>query len=109
MEDNAQRKLCDRAKRRRDAMTIASAYPTTEMQHRAVKRAMATLVLIDEHCKANGGEDPPYALRLEATTCIVGIIFFNSFAGRCGEWEEKGCGNSDNMGSSGECWFGGKW
>ena len=84
-DDTRQRKLGNRAKKRRDAMRIAKGYPSVEMQHQAVEKAMAKLSLIHRHAATTGNLS--YRLRVEATTAIVGIIHYNSFAGRSGEWQ----------------------
>jgi len=62
-------------------------YPSAEQIKVEVRRAMARIAVIRDHCVAEGLlVDMPYALRLEAVTSMIGIIFFNSFAGRSGEW-----------------------
>ena len=47
---------------------------------------MAKLHVINKYAVDNSLQELPYKLKLEAATATVGIINFNSFPGRSGEW-----------------------
>ena len=59
-------------------------FPEVACIKQAVKAAMAKIAVIHRHCL----DTVPYKLRLEAATALAGIIYYNAFAGRCGEWEQ---------------------
>ena len=83
----AQRKMQNCEKRIVDSERIA-ALPPVDVIHEQVRRAMAVIWVIRNYCIDEGLLlDMPRALKLEATTAMIGVLFFNSFAGRCGEWE----------------------
>ncbi len=61
-------------------------FPATDLIKQAVKLAMVRLWLLRNVCKEMKAEALPMKLKVEAATAIVGIICFNSFPGRSGEW-----------------------
>jgi hypothetical protein len=86
-DDQAEKKSQGRAKKRYDAKRLRDGYPPVELQHAAVKKGMRTLVAIKNDAAAQGLTELPFAHRVEALTAVVGIIHYNSFAGRCSEWQ----------------------
>ena len=80
------RKLADINKRSRDAGRM-SYYPSIDEIKTEVRKAMGRLWVIQQYCIAEGLlVDMPFALRVQAACALVGIVFFNAFAGRAGEW-----------------------
>jgi len=73
-------------KKAKDAIQL-SQFPDAALIKEQVRIAMATLYLIDKHCRDNNLKRLTLRLSIEALTACVGIIHYNSFAGRCGEWE----------------------
>ena len=62
-------------------------FPSTESIHAAVKESMLDLAAISKHVKDQGSAILTHAVRVHATTCVVGCIYYNAFAGRSGEWQ----------------------
>jgi hypothetical protein len=78
------RKVADNAKRLRDSDRMVS-YPANSVIKVEVRKAMGRLQVIQQHVIAEAYlHDMPMELRIEAAVNVVGIIFFNSFAGRAG-------------------------
>ena len=79
------RKLERRAQRRQRDAEVIQNFPPVEDMKTAVRRAMAVLHQVyTEHGTA---DKLPIAAQAVATTAMVGIIFYNGFAGRKAEWE----------------------
>ena len=72
-------------KKLRDAERLL-VFPDKEIIKQEVKTAMKTIHAIHKHAQDELLEELPSDMRLEALTEIVGIIFYNSVAGRSGEW-----------------------
>lgn len=79
-----ERKVQDTKKKQVDAGRLQY-YPSNEVIKMEVRKAMGRLAII--HKEYAQKDEMPYPIRLEASTLVVGIIYFNSFAGRSGEWE----------------------
>jgi hypothetical protein len=78
------RKLADRKKHQLDAARLES-FPSKEEIKAAVLSAMISLGVLSQTSADKDHLD--FSQRLNATTAMVGIIYYNSFAGRSGEWE----------------------
>ena len=78
------RKQADRRKHQLDASRL-QAFPIAEMLKKAVMSAMIHLASI--HMATEGHDDMIQHFKLASTTAMVGILYYNSFAGRSGEWE----------------------
>ena len=79
------RKIRKAAKKREDSQRLRS-FPKVEVVQDAVKKAMLQLYAIVTNYKKNGRISPEE--QRSATTAIIGIIFYNGFAGRSGDWEK---------------------
>jgi len=78
------RKLADRKKHRYDAERLEN-FPSVEAIKAAVLSAMVALASIAKNAEGKSGLEQH--LIILAATLIVGIIYYNGFAGRSGEWE----------------------
>ena len=79
------RKLRKAAKKREDSNRLRS-FPGVDVIQTAVKQAMVELFAIVEDYKKNQKVSPEQ--HRAAITAIIGIIFYNGFAGRSGDWEK---------------------
>jgi len=78
------RKGANRAKMIVDAAKLEDFTEVVELK-KSVKKAMLDLACIVNTSK--GQESLSGSLRAAATTALIGIVHFNSYAGRSGEWE----------------------
>ena len=80
-----------RQKGRRDAGTLKRTAPPLVVKD-AIKKAMVDLgKFVHDALTYNVSWDAlPVKLKGAINTCLIGILFLNSFAGRCGEWEKIG-------------------
>jgi hypothetical protein len=83
IKSKRKRDQADVVRQRLDAIRITK-FPPTQTIKAAVKLAMVRLHMIYKHCVSKEGTAPRFAI--EATTIIVGIICYNAFPGRSGEW-----------------------
>lgn len=80
----AYRKTADRLKHRIDADRLQR-FPDGDTVKAAVHQAMLDLACISLDAQATGAIS--HGDKVRANACMVGIIYYNSFAGRSGEWE----------------------
>lgn len=81
-----ERRRAGMQKKLRDGARLEG-FPETSVIKAEVKHAMCKLQAIRDHVISHGYlADMPHQLKVEATTAVVGIIAYNSFAGRSGEW-----------------------
>ena len=84
-KDHKQKKLSSMYKKIRDAERLLN-FPAAATIKEEVKQSMKRLYAIQKHAQDQELEELPDDLRLEALTEVVGIIFYNAFGGRIGEW-----------------------
>jgi hypothetical protein len=60
-------------------------FPSREQIKAAVHEAMLSLAVLS--LNSAGKSDLDFMSKLTATTAMVGIVYYNSFAGRSGEWQ----------------------
>jgi hypothetical protein len=96
------RQVQDNLKRKLDG-TRLTFFPTTDAIRRAVRQAMVRLAVICKYFQ--GVTDVPAEFRTEALTCVVGIIAYNSFPGRCGEWCKLKAEHVSQQIQAGHCWL----
>ena len=78
------RKGADRKKFHVDAARLDH-FPSSDEAKEAVLKAMVSLASLSH--EATGKPQLSFNEKLNATTAMVGIIHYNSFAGRSGEWQ----------------------
>jgi len=78
------RKLANKKKHQFDAERLEK-FPSTEQIKDAVLNAMVSLGSLSRD--SAGKDQLDFSEKLNATTAMVGIIYYNSFAGRSGEWQ----------------------
>jgi hypothetical protein len=77
------KKIASIGKNRSDCAKMKALPPIGDMKG-MVKQAMLDLCTISKACD---GREVTFGERLSANTCIVGIVYYNGFAGRSKEWE----------------------
>jgi hypothetical protein len=78
------RKDADKRKFQFDATRLEN-FPSKEQIKAAVHEAMLSLAVLS--LNSAGKSDLDFMSKLNATTAMVGIVYYNSFAGRSGEWQ----------------------
>ncbi len=73
-------------KKKRDSQRLTG-FPDTSVIQTQVKMAMGKIKVIYDYAVKEGLlQDIPQKLRLESITNLIGIVFYNAFPGRPGEW-----------------------
>jgi len=73
------------AKKFTDAERLSN-FPAVSDIKNGVKDAMIVIALINAECHKRAATKVPFRLAKELLTAMVGILFYNSYPGRIGEW-----------------------
>lgn len=96
---SAAKKAADIAKSRADAQRLKS-FPEIADIKVAVRAAMVDLLRISHNANATGAMTGE--MRSAANCALVGVLYFNGFAGRSGEWQKLSRGHVEEQLAAGK-------